>query len=282
MPPEPLHRVGRTDRTDLALRSFGCLVVLTASVLSPACGEGSSVEGLSVPLVCANGPLHGYVHMFAASRFDTGEPVSYEVDSWSERWIGPHGTFTTRRGSSRGSSNATSPLWERPGLLPTEMHEEEVVAYFVESGLDPDQIAGVGSGSYAGDGVQPEVGAVSSWLTRAWNEIPVIDSVASARINDARQSVSESVFWPEIPCEVIDAAEVIRDDLARPHSFLLARVTEVLGPAFSVQGPAIRHASASRPDGDPLGAHAVLIVAQAQAHYEFDLAGELVATTGHR
>ena len=253
--------------------------MLATAALSPGCGEASSAEGLNVPLVCENDPLPGHVHTFEASRFDPGQPMTYEVDIRSERWIGPYGTFTTRRGSSWGSTNATSPTLERPALLPTEVHEEATVAYFVESGLDQDQIATVGSGtSVSGGGVEAAGGAPFSSLSRAWNGIPVLDSVANARLNDARQSISESVFWPEVPCEVIDAADVIRADVARPDSFLLARVEEVLGTDFNVKGPAIRHASATRPDGDPFTAHAVFIVTQQETHHEFDLNGELVAT----
>ncbi|MGB5809897.1 MAG: hypothetical protein WBG86_05155, partial [Polyangiales bacterium] len=185
--------------------------MLTA--LSQGCGDDSAVEGLDVPLVCQLEPLRGYVHTFEASRFDAGEPVTYEVDSRSERWIGPRGTFTVRRGASRGISNASSSARERPGLVPAEVHEQETVAYFVEGGLDPDQVASIGSNSLiSGNEVETEFVAFYSWLSRAWNGIPVIDSVASASFNDARQSVSESVFWPEIPCETLDAAEVIRED----------------------------------------------------------------------
>ncbi|MGB5811556.1 MAG: hypothetical protein WBG86_13545 [Polyangiales bacterium] len=253
------------------------------TTLSTGCGEDGAVEGLTVPLACENDPLRGYVHTFAASRFDAGEPVTYEVDSQSERWIGPRGTFAARRGSSRAISNATSPALERPGLVPVEVHENETVTYFTDRGLDPAQIANVGSNSLiSGNEVETEFVALYSSLSRAWNGIPVIDSVADARFNDARQSVSESVFWPEIPCEVLDAAEVIRDDIARPDSFLLARVEEVLGPDFTVIGTAIRHASRDRPDGDPFTARAVLAVGQLQTRYEFDLNGELVATIGPR
>ncbi|MEM8610152.1 MAG: hypothetical protein AAGF92_23890 [Myxococcota bacterium] len=256
------------------------------AVWSMACSDegGDDVMEFSEPLVCENDSLPGYLHTFEASRFFIGAEVSYEVDISRERWVGEHGVFVMRAGSSRGTSNSTSPARDRPPLLPPELHDDETVAYFVDGGLDADQIESVtASNIVGGNGAgSVEVGFRYTSLSRSWEGIPVLDSVASASWNDAGETVSEGVYWPEIPCEVLDEASLIRADIGQPDSTLVTLVRDSLGSEFEVYGPAITHASSSRPDDEPFSATAVLIVSQTGTSYYFDLNGEVVRTIGSR
>ena len=236
-----------------------------------ACGAG----GTAGESDCASDGFAGYFHTYEASRFQSGANVSYEADSEWERWIGNEGVFFIRKqtGVARGSMNAGAPALQLPPLLPEELHDEESLEYFANAGLPRCQIATVERWSLGGTGGFRPV----SVLRRSFDEIPIVESIASVTWNSSRQSVSETVHWPSISGEVLEEALRIRDASTRAQSTLLINVADMLGSEFEILGPAIRHSNGA--STGPFFEVAVLQVLNDGLLYNFDLGGELVLST---
>ena len=90
-------------------------------------------------------------------------------------------------------------------------------------GVDACQIARTnifssGGGGGASDGSSTTVlpSHQSVVLSRGIDGILVAESNASAQVDNADQSVSESLFWPTIPADVVTAARELKSALAAP------------------------------------------------------------------
>lgn len=164
--------------------------------------------------------LRGYVHSFSRSRFDLGSLVS-EVDQFGmHKLVGTDGTFATELVSDAtvGSHDDVPFPDPRTGVYPgdADAQNAEVQSYFVTAGLPFDQIASVS----ADEAVLAQGNNVlTGWysiLHRGWNGVPIDDSSAYAALDAQGRSVSEQVYWPEIPGSVLAQARAFQDLLADP------------------------------------------------------------------
>ncbi len=175
---------------------------------------------------CANGSaLAGATYDLSKSRFAFGSAPVETKNGNLDRFVGSDGVVAiTTLGDAQGIMNAGAPEsqlpdWSTDGAALTA----HVSAYFASMGVDACQIArtnifGSAGGGGASDGssttVAPSHQAVV--FTRGIEGILVAESNASAQVNNADQSVSESLFWPTIPADVVTAAKGFQSALAAP------------------------------------------------------------------
>lgn len=160
-----------------------------------------------------------------ASRFQIGSASREVTEFGMHKWVGDNGVFATRlaSGMTLGSPNADSPSRYFGALAGgPDAHDKAVKDYFIAAGLPKGQISSVRvmvSGLLAtkidnpGD-VQSDFSALYSYIERAVDGVPVVDSFAWASINEEEQVVTESVYWPSIPQAVIDSAKAFASSLA--------------------------------------------------------------------
>ncbi len=111
-----------------------------------------------------------------------------------------------------GASSELAP----PLTTDVQLHNETVKRYFTSAGLPPDQIGRVdigssmiSSGRVGEPNGRPRLLGYTSTLTRSVGGYPVIESVASARMNASSEVVQEHVFWPELPLSVAEDAKAL-------------------------------------------------------------------------
>ena len=112
--------------------------------------------------------------------------------------------------------NATSAAAAKPACSSNgDIHNAAVRDYFVSCGLPADQILIVSAHATVhallqnGDnpvGKPTTFDWYSSVISRQVNGIPVPDSFAWARMNASGEVVAESVFWPDIPVDIMNRA----------------------------------------------------------------------------
>ena len=185
--------------------------------LAAACSQRDSVPG----------NLQGYVHAFSRSRFDLGTLVS-EIDQFGmHKLVGTDGTFATELVSEAtvGSHNDVPFPDPNTGVYPGDADAQNaaVQSYFTAAGLPSAQIESIS----ADEAVLAQGGDVLvgwySILHRGWNGIPIDDSIADAAFDAQGRSVSEQVYWPEIPGAVLAQARTFQDllaDAARRAAYL--------------------------------------------------------------
>jgi len=163
--------------------------------------------------------LPGYNHEFAKSRFETGEIVS-ELDQFEMRKIvGTVGTFSTQLVSGAVVALPNVPFPDPAfGVFPGDADGQNaaVRSYFVNAGLPENQIASVSAyeaGLVRGDSI------LQGWwsvLNRAWDGIPIDDSIATAAFDANERSSAEQVYWPVIPGELLEEVRAFQDMLSDP------------------------------------------------------------------
>jgi hypothetical protein len=106
-------------------------------------------------------------------------------------------------------------------LSGSQEHTSAVQDYFIAAGLPADQIGEVkpyahlrGTNKRVPD--ESDVMYRYGVLFRQYNGIRVEDSMAWARLNVEGDSVTESVYWPEIPAPIIATANAFAALLADP------------------------------------------------------------------
>ena len=129
-------------------------------------------------------------------------------------------------------------------------HNQMVQEYFVGAGLPADQIAGVqtmyfGSATGAvGTSAQPVLESINSILMRSVNGVPVVESIAWAKLTTTGEAVMEHVFWPPIDPSVVAQAASFTASLAdsSQHAAFLARLP---GTVYKERGVVIHHTDPS-------------------------------------
>jgi hypothetical protein len=188
----------------------------------------------------------GYDHKIGQSRFDVGAGARREVEGPYERVVGSKGAFLvdTITGATLAVPNRALPTipkgaavvpYPRPLTENPEEHTAVVRAYLMGAGIPAAQVSGThvtttmaGGGPVKG-GVQPARSRLlwySTHLERSVAGIPVEGSFAFAALDSARQVISEGVYWPGIPSDVVRKARELtqRLDSENERAAFLARV----------------------------------------------------------
>ena len=230
-----------------------CLVV--ACILSGCTNRDVPPAPPAGDIAADAGGAVGYQHGSKHSRFIVGADGREKSEFGFIKLVGSEGTFAVdaTNGAVIAIPNATSTeqlkrVWYTLGA---ESHNRQVLDYFVAAGLARDQIGGVtamtslyASGA-AGDSAaaRPMIGGWQSVVQRVVNDVPVIDSVVWARMNDQGKVIGEWVYWPAIPAKAIGEARQLRATLSQQaeRAAYLARLPRDL-PLGNV---VIRHSSAT-------------------------------------
>lgn len=234
----------------------GCILSAVLAVcLASAC---AMTESRRVPpagiIVAPPGGAAGYQHGLERSRFVVGDSRGDVREYGLIKVVGSEGSFAVdeANGTVIAVPNARSAAQQR-GVWYTrgsQSHNDDVRAYFMAAGIPQDQIASVdattslyGAGGEADrSSLQPKIAGWQSILHREIRGVPVIDSVAWARMDDDRHVIAEWVYWPAIPAKAIDDAVRLRTSLASEsqRAAFLSRLPADL-PGGQV---VIRHSSA--------------------------------------
>jgi len=168
----------------------------------------------------------GYEHTLQQSRFKVGVDAHREVDGPYVRTVGDRGAFlvdtvtgATLAVPSRAPSpipkGTAAPAFPRPLTENPDEHTAAVRAYLVGAGIPAAQVSGthvtttMGGGGPVKGGVQAGRSRLlwySSHLERSIAGVPVEGSVGYAALDANREVISEGVYWPGIPSEVIKRA----------------------------------------------------------------------------
>jgi hypothetical protein len=154
-----------------------------------------------------------------------------------------------------GILDADAPIG--PYILDEMLHGQLVKKYFIEAGIPAEQIRDV-SATYEVIGGGPmgtkpittpvKLHSINSILTRILNGIPVVESLAWAKMTTSGQVDSECVFWPDIDTSVVEHAVAFAKQIADPdaHAAYLAklpgRVVQDIGVVIHHSDPSV-HAS---------------------------------------
>lgn len=249
----------------LRMASIGLFIVLAACTANMAT---TPTEPPSRPPTVGVDPEGvGYEHKIGQSRFNVGAGARREVEGPYERVFGDKGAFLvdTVTGATlavptraypaipKGAAviNYPRPLTENP-----DQHTAVVRAYLVGAGVPATQVSGThvtttmaGGGPVKG-GVQPARSRFlwySSHLERSVAGIPVEGSVAFAALDSERQVITEAVYWPGIPSDVVQKAREFKQRLASESekTAFLVRVRAARADVKETQGEVnIVHTSA--------------------------------------
>jgi hypothetical protein len=224
----------------LRMASIGVFLVLTACTRA----ELVTMAPPSRPPVGPEGI--GYDHKIGQSRFDVGAGARRELEGPYERVVGSKGVFLvdTITGATLAVPTRALPTipkgaavaaYPRPLTENPEEHTAVVRAYLLGAGVPAAQVSGThvtttmaGGGPVKG-GVQPARTRLlwySTHLERSVTGIPVEGSVAFAALDSARQVITEGIYWPGIPSDVIQKARELRQRLESENerAAFLARV----------------------------------------------------------
>jgi hypothetical protein len=215
---------------------LGLLFLASCSTATPELAHQQSAEGAGALTIAS--PLTGYVHTANASRFALGASGVFEREEFDmHKVVGPHGVFAThvKTQMTIGIANADAPARARPPLSKDwNVHNNSVRSYFVRSGVPEAQILAVsempvvmGGGLATGEPINPATAQLDYYFSMVKRKtpagVPIEDSYAWARINADGDVVMESVYWPEIPVDVLNEAELLQSivsDEAKHEQFL--------------------------------------------------------------
>ncbi|HEY8079223.1 MAG TPA: hypothetical protein VIF62_34060, partial [Labilithrix sp.] len=200
----------------------GLAIAATASVLIACTSRSAATDGAdggdagassADPGAVCGAPgsaLAGVAYDVTKSRFAFGgKPVQNGL-----RWIGTDGTLVDDPyGTVIGIMNAKAPESALPDWSndPTAL-TAHVVAYWEAMGVPACQIMRTQILAEVG----PSGGSRTVELQRGLEAIPIAESTAQARMNNADQSTFEQFRWPEIPADTVTSARAFRDVLADP------------------------------------------------------------------
>jgi hypothetical protein len=208
-----------------ALVLFLALVGCSSSPSEPSVDAPREAKSTASGLE-AKPVLAGYRHTVGCSHFALGSDRGEKSEFGLQKVIGEYGVFTTNEvtGMTMGLPNGNSPARARRPLSTTGApHNAAVRDYFLSCGLPAAQIGKVSEqvilrfGGREGIDVDPpkELEAYFSTIFRmSPNGVSVVDSFAWARINADADVVQESVYWPDIPEEIVSEAEAFSVALA--------------------------------------------------------------------
>jgi hypothetical protein len=201
------------------------------------------------------GGAAGYQHGIDHSKFSVGAGQHYVNEFGLLKVVGTEGVFAVD--VANGLAVAIPNAHSTRGQLGTwfsqspDQHNQLVMNYLVGAGIPKEQVAAVHASTSlaaraSGEQVpapEPKIGGYQSILDRKIGDIPVIDSVAWARLDDQGAVLAEWVYWPAIPGRVIAEASHMRETMARDadKKSFIAKLPPGLPPGNIV----IRHSSAT-------------------------------------
>lgn len=249
--------------------SLGLFLVLAACTSEQEPSSAKQPQSVA-PTVNEEGA--GYQHALAKSRFDAGAGVRREAEGGYERVVGGRGVFfvdtVTRAtmvvptfGAPGLPKGALGVEYPRPLTENPDEHSAVVKAYFLEAGVPVAQVSGThvtttmaGGGPVRG-GVSPAQSKLlwyTTHLERSVGGIPVEGSFAYAALDNALRVISEGVYWPDIPSDVVRGARELQRRLDSPNdrAEFLARVWASEASARETAGEVkIVHTSAGHHGG---------------------------------
>jgi hypothetical protein len=187
----------------------------------------------------------GYEHSIAKSRFDVGAGRHREIEGPYERVVGERGAFMldTITGATLAVPGRAAPIPKGAAALVfphamTENPDEHTAAvrgYLVGAGIPEAQVSGthvtttMAGGGPVKEGVQSARSRLlwyTSHLERAVGGVPVEGSFAFAAFDSNRMVISEGVYWPGIPEEIVRRAREFKQrlDSENERGAFLARV----------------------------------------------------------
>jgi hypothetical protein len=234
--------------------------------LSAACATSAIAQSPSPGIIATDeGGAPGYQHSMERSRFvtgTTGAALRRVEEHGFSKVVGPDGVFATNLrngfvmavqngGSDKGEAKAGDVEPKAGYVMDPDKHNQQVVDYFLSSGVQKDQIGGVHATTYLSasgsrkdaQAARPKIDGYASVLERKIENFPVVDSVAWARMNEQGKVVSERIYRPAIPAKALADARRLLEMTAGDSgkTSFLARL-----PAGSQPGKVvIRHTSAT-------------------------------------
>lgn len=207
------------------------LATLSLALLAAACSSApqeptSGSPQPAAPHAAAAATRPGYVHALAHSRFDVGASSAERLERGARKIVGQAGVFATRpTGLTLGISNADAPVRRlAPFAGGAASHDAEVRAYFIGAGLPQDQIldvapyAVVNKVARVGEDLESLHGTKLAYyfstVSRQIDGVEIADSFAWARLAEDGSPVLESVYWPDIPADVVREAVALKAKLA--------------------------------------------------------------------
>lgn len=173
------------------------------------------------------GGAAGYQHGIDHSKFSVGAGQHYVNEFGFLKVVGAEGVFAVdaANGLAVAIPNAHSSRGQEAAWFSQspDQHNQLAMNYLVGAGIPKEQVAGVyATTSLAASASreqlpapQPKIGGYQSILDRKIGDIPVVDSVAWARLDDKGTVLAEWVYWPAIPGKVIAEASRLKETLAR-------------------------------------------------------------------
>ena len=214
--------------------------------------------------------LAGASYEIAGSHFAFGSPPAKSTVGSGTKWSGVHGVvFIGVFGNALGTMNAGAP----ESALPDWSNDADALAahvraYWIAMGIPSCQIQS--TEVTAGGGAAGPQRTV--FVLRVLDTIPIVDSKASARVNNADQSTSEGFLWPAIPSSVVASARAFRSVTAEPGALALYKAT--LPSAAQGEGVLVlHHSSIALMANSPFRAAATWDVTFGGAIHSYDAAG---------
>lgn len=173
-----------------------------------------------------------FEHRIGNSRFDVGGHRREQTEGPHQRVIGDRGVFYTD-----AVTGATLAVLHAPGTpkgmamvsqLPhgltndPDRHSAEVRRYLVSSGIPAAEVSGthvtttMAGGGPVSEGVQASASTFlwyTTHLERSLNGIPVEGSFAFAALDTEGKAITEGVYWPAIPADVVHRANALKRKL---------------------------------------------------------------------
>jgi hypothetical protein len=231
------------------------LVLAWLLLMPTGCQRARVPAAQPVGPIPAPGGLAGYQHGRERSRFSPGDNVKRVAEFGYVKEVGSRGTLAVDvvNGSVLGIPNADTLAAVNTSYgSNADEHNKFVRDYFVAAGIPAEQIAGVhvatllAANGKVGESspVRPRVSAYYSMLERAVGDVPVVDSIAWARVDGQGNVVAEAVYWPAISADVLAQVRQFKEMLASPEQ---RKAFETRLPPWAVgKGQlVIRHASAT-------------------------------------
>lgn len=201
------------------LVTTGWSLLAAAQAATPAVADGIAFE-----------------HRIERSSFDVGANPHDQSDASHWRLAGERGVFSVDT-----LTGATLAIPSSPGIpkdqaaiarLPTALtndpdrHSAEVRKYLLASGVPQAEISGMhvtttmAGGGRIEDGVQPARSTFlwyTTHLERSLMGVPVENSVAFAALGSDGRAITEGVYWPAIPADVVRQAVALKARLESPE-----------------------------------------------------------------
>lgn len=210
------------------------VLIAVGSAYLVGCGVSEPEHKSSTSSTGVTSVGNGYRHLSSGSRFDLGATIGRRTEFGLDKTIGTNGVFSIHIATHAAiaTPNAGAPCESAGPMSPGSVHTDRVRAYFETLGMPKDQIANVqlgvsssGSGPTSGPEANMPTSVLvgyTSALSRHLVGIPVVESIAWARMNANGDICAEQVDWPDIALDVVadaQALEVMVSDVKRLETF---------------------------------------------------------------